>query len=78
MIVTLGAGFTFGVVAAASFLLGTACGVCVLLTLLYIIKKKKKCDCHGTQKSENKLELSENMAYETIRFPTSTSQVIQR
>jgi hypothetical protein len=72
-----GAGFIFGGVAAASFLLGTACGVCALTALLYI-KKKKVCDCHGTQKSENKLEVSENMAYETIRFPISTSQVIQR
>ena len=67
------AGFIFGGVAsAASFLLGTACGVSVLTTLLYM--KKKVCDYHGTQKSENinELELSENMAYETIRFPTTT------
>ena len=66
-------GFIFGGVAsAASFLLGTACGVCVLTILSYI--KKKIRDYHGTQKSENinELELSENMAYETIRFPTST------
>ena len=73
---THGAGFSLGGVAAASFLVGTAFGACVLITLLYI-KKKKVCDRHCIQKNDNKLELSENMAYEIIRLPTSTPQVIQ-
>ena len=74
IVLTCVAGFIFGGVAsAASFFLGIACGVCILIALLYI-KNKKVCDCHGIQKSENvnELELSENMAYETVRFPTST------
>ena len=52
------AGFT-----VASFVLGVICGALFLL-LPYLIKKR----CEAINKK--KIEISQNMAYETIPFPS--------
>ena len=72
-------GFSCEGIEAASFLLGVAsCAVVLGITLLCIIFKKRiKCDHYSTKKNKNNIELSENLAYETVRLP-ATSRVIQQ
>ena len=53
------AGFT-----VASFVLGMICGALFLLLPYLIIKKR----CEAINKK--KIEISQNMAYETIPFPS--------
>lgn len=67
-------GFSFEGIEAVSFLLGMAsCAVVLAITLPCIIFKKRiKCDRHSTKKNKNNIELSENMAYETIQLPATS------
>jgi hypothetical protein len=58
-------GFT-----VASFILGMICGALVLL-LPYLIKKRREAI------NKKKMELSQNMAYETIPFPSNSKLAFQ-